>query len=87
MIITLSTIKLYFNHSGIIEVGVFATEEVAERVTDKVGVGNHQVGTVMGMSVNPCGDSAVSNVVAEFGGVGSIQYTSLVSVFDGCECG
>ena len=39
--------KSYFNHSGIIEVGVFATEEVAERVADKVGVANQQVGMVM----------------------------------------
>ena len=79
-------IILDFNHGGVVEVGVFATEEVAERVAYKVGVANHQVGTVMGMSVNPCGDSAVSNVVAEFGGVGGIQYTSLVSIFDGCKC-
>ncbi len=47
MSITLSTIKLYFNDCGIIEVGIFATEDVAEGIADKVGVANHQIGTVM----------------------------------------
>ena len=47
MSITLSTIKLYFNDCGIIEVGIFATEDVAERIADKEGVANHQIGTVM----------------------------------------
>ncbi|MDE5773435.1 MAG: hypothetical protein K2H86_03140 [Muribaculaceae bacterium] len=64
----------YFNDCEIVEVGVFTAEEVAEGIADKMSVANHQICTVMGMSVNPCRDSAVSNVVAEFGGVGSIQY-------------
>lgn len=37
----------YFNHCSIIEVGVFAAEDVAEGIADKVGVTNHQVGTMM----------------------------------------
>ncbi|MDE6578345.1 MAG: hypothetical protein K2K58_09280, partial [Muribaculaceae bacterium] len=60
--------------------------DVAERMADKVGIANHQVCTVMGVSVNPCGDSAASNVIAEFSGVGGIQYTSFMSIFDSCEC-
>ena len=35
------------NDCGIIEVGVFATEDVTERIADEVGVANHQVGTMM----------------------------------------
>ena len=57
---------------------VFTTEDIAEGIANEVGVANHQVGTVMGVSVNPCGDSAVCNVVAEFGGVGGIQYIRTV---------
>lgn len=79
-------IILYFNCCGVIEVGIFATEDVAEGIADEVGIANHQVGTMMGVSVNPCEDSAVSNVVAEFSGVGGIQYISFVSIFDSCEC-
>ena len=86
MSITLSTIKLYFNDCGIIEVGIFAAEDIAKWIADEVGITNHQVGTMMGVSVNPCEDSTVGNVVAEFSGVGRIQYTALVSIFDSCEC-
>ena len=78
-------IILYFNHSGIVEGSIFATEDVAERIADKVGIANHQVSAMMRMTVDPCGNSTASNVVADFGGVGSIQYTSLVPIFDSCE--
>ena len=30
-----------YYHSGVIEVGVFATEDVAQRIADEVGIANH----------------------------------------------
>lgn len=62
----------YFYHSGIVESRVFAAEDVTEGIADEVSVGNHHVGGMMGMTVNPCCDSTISYVVAEFGGVGSV---------------
>lgn len=34
-------IILYFNHSGIVEGSIFATEDVYEGIADKVGIPNH----------------------------------------------
>ena len=45
--LTQKFIILDYYHGGIIEVGVFAAEDVAERIADEMGVTNHQVGTVM----------------------------------------
>lgn len=78
--------KSHFNYRGIIEVDVFAAEDMAEGIADEVCVTNHKVGAVMWMAVNPCGDVTVSNEVAEFCGVGGIKYISLMSIFDSCEC-
>ena len=43
----LEFIILDFNYCGIIEVGVFTTEDIAEGIADKVGIANHQVSVVM----------------------------------------
>lgn len=49
----LKLIISYFYHGGIIEVGVFAAEDVAGRIADKVGVANLEVGAVMRMTIDP----------------------------------
>ena len=41
-------------HSGIVEVGVFTAEYIAEWIADEVSVTNHQVGGMVGVTVNPC---------------------------------
>ena len=76
----------YFYNGGIIEVGVLAIEDVAKRIANEMGVANHQVSAVMWMAVNLCGDSAVSNVVAEFGRVGGIENTAFVSLVESGKC-
>lgn len=50
----LKFIILDLYHGGIIEVGVFAAEDVAGRIADKVGVANLEVGAVMRMTIDPC---------------------------------
>ena len=61
-----------FYHGGVVEGGIFVTEEIAEGVADKVGVADRQVGEMMGMTVDPCRDSTVCDIVAEFGCVSGI---------------
>lgn len=43
-----------FYYGGIVEVGVFAAEYVAEGIADKVGIANHQVGRMIRMAIYPC---------------------------------
>lgn len=43
-----------FYYGGIVEFGVFTAEDVTEGIADEAGVATHQVGGMMGMSVNPC---------------------------------
>lgn len=43
-----------FYYGGIVEVGVFSAEYVAEGIADKVGIANHQVGRMMRMAIYPC---------------------------------
>ena len=38
---------------------MFAAEDVAEGIADKVGAANHHVNGMMGMVVNQCGDSTL----------------------------
>jgi len=38
-----------FDDGGVVEGGVFASEDVAERVADEVCVAYHQVGLMMGV--------------------------------------
>ena len=71
-----------FYHGGVIEVGVFTAEYIAERIADEVSVTNHHVGGMMGMAVNPCFDSTVSYVISKFSGICSIQYVTCVSLFE-----
>lgn len=87
IIIRLKSIISYFNDGGVIEAGVFTTEHIAEWIADELCIANHQVGAMMGMSVNPCGDMAVGDVVAEFSCIGCVQRTSFVSIFNSCENG
>ena len=63
------SIKSDFYHCGVIEVGVFSAEYVAEGIADEACVADCHVDGVMGMAVNPCRDSTVGNIVAEFGGI------------------
>ncbi len=70
----------------LVEDGVFAAEEVAEGIADEAGVADCQVGEMMGMTVDPCRDSTVCDIVAEFGGVGSVEYTAFMFIFNSCEC-
>ncbi len=41
-------------HSGIVETRVFTAEYIAEGIAYEVSVANHQVGTMVGVTVNPC---------------------------------
>ena len=75
-----------FYYGGVVEGGVFAAEEVAEGIADEAGVADCQVGEMMGMTVDPCRDSTVCDIVAEFGGVGSVEYTAFMFIFNSCEC-
>ena len=43
-----------FYHSGIVETRVFTAEYIAEGIAYEVSVANHQVGTMVGVTVNPC---------------------------------
>ena len=43
-----------FYHSGIVETRVFNAEYIAEGIAYEVSVANHQVGTMVGVTVNPC---------------------------------
>ncbi len=52
-----------------------------------MSVANHHVGGMMGVTVNPCLDSTVSYVVAEFRGVCGVQYITCVSLFESGEGG
>lgn len=69
-------------HSGIVESRVFAAEDVAEGIAYEVSVANHQVGTMVGVTVNPCGDSTVGYVVAEFSCICSVQYVTGMPLFE-----
>ena len=40
----------------------------------------------MGVTVNPCGNSTVGNIVAKFCGVSGVQCIPFMSIFDSCEC-
>ncbi len=42
-----------FYQGGIFEVGVFTAEYIAEGIADEVSVANHQVGTMLEVTVNP----------------------------------
>lgn len=69
-----------FYYGGIVEVGVFAAEYVAEGIAYEVSIANHQVGGMMGVTVNPCRDSTVGYVVAEFCGISCVQDIANVSL-------
>lgn len=43
-----------FYYGRVIEVGVFTAEYIAEGIAYEVSVANHQVGTMVGVTVNPC---------------------------------
>lgn len=75
-----------FDDGGLVEGGVFASEDVAERVADEVCVAYHQVGLMMGVTVDPCVDSAVGDVVAKFCGKSHIQRVAGIPFVNGCEC-
>lgn len=74
-----------FDDGGLVESGVFAGEDVAERVADEMGIAYHQVGLMMGVAVNPCVDSAVGDVVAKFCGKSHIQRVAGIPLVNGCE--
>lgn len=71
---------------GVVEGGVFAGEDVSERVADEMGVAYHQVGLMMGVTVDPCVDSAVGDVVAKFGGESHVQRVAGIPFVNGREC-
>ena len=75
-----------FDDGGVVEGGVFAGEDVAERVADEVGVAYHQVGLMMGVTVDPCVDSAVGDVVAKFCGKSHVQRVAGITLVNGREC-
>lgn len=45
---------LDFYYGRVVEVRVFAAEDVAEGIAYEVSIANHQVGGMMRMTVNPC---------------------------------
>lgn len=65
---------------------MFAGEDVSERVADEVGIAYHQVGLMMGVTVDPCVDSAVGDVVAKFCGKSHVQRVAGMPFVNGCEC-
>lgn len=75
-----------FDDGGVVEGGVFASKDVAKRIADEVGVAYCQVGLMMGVTVDPCVDSAVGDVIAKFGGESHVQRVAGITLVNSCEC-
>ena len=75
-----------FDDGGVVEGCAFTGEDVAERVADKMGVAYNQVGMMMSVAIDPCVDSAVGDVVAEFGCEVHVQRIAGITLVNGRKC-
>lgn len=71
-----------FYYGGVVEVGIFTAEYIAEGIADEVSIANNQLGGMMRMAIYPCGDSAVGYVIAEFSCICSVQYVTSMPLFE-----